>query len=203
MFHKLLIVICKIRLWCCWLILAWAPQAAINPCAGQANTVQCEIPAASNSSSSKTCECLCQSCCNPGIQTKKLYFNMRSSFYWITWIVGVFEKWMFGCICRWHPWVSLKSMHMASAVKGDCVFRLVTSQSTEVHVITQDLGIVFVFPSVLRKYFFFLWWIFFSCRICTVNCTQPGEWYYWRVWGFTEESSCEKFCHEFYHLSYI
>lgn len=62
---------------------------------------------------------------------------------------------MFGCICRWHPWVSLKSMHMASAVKGDCVFRLVTSQSTKVHVITQDLGIVFVFPSVLRKYFFF------------------------------------------------
>lgn len=45
-------------------------------------------------------------------------------------------------------------MPMASAIKGDNVFRLVTSQSTEVHVITQDLGVVFVFPSVLRKSFF-------------------------------------------------
>lgn len=52
-------------------------------------------------------------------------------------------------------------MPMASAIKGDDVFRVVTSQSTEVHVITQDLGVVFVFPNVLRKSLFFLWWIFF------------------------------------------
>lgn len=31
-----------------------------------------------------------------------------------------------------------QSMPMASAINGDDVFRLVTSQSTEVHVITQD-----------------------------------------------------------------
>lgn len=50
-----------------------------------------------------------------------------------------------------------QSMPVASAIKDDNVFRLVTSQSTEVHVITQDLGVVFVFPSVLRKSFFFFY----------------------------------------------
>lgn len=54
-----------------------------------------------------------------------------------------------------------QSMYMASAIKDNYVFRLVTSQSTEVHVITQDLGVVFVFPSVLRKSFFFCGEYFF------------------------------------------
>lgn len=68
----------------------------------------------------------------------------------------------------------MPGMPMASAVKGDDVFGLVTSQSTEVHVITQDLGVVFVFPSVLRKSFF-SYGEYFLCRTCTVNCVQPGE----------------------------
>lgn len=71
-----------------------------------------------------------------------------------------------------------QSMHVASAIKGGYVFRLVTSQSTEVHVITQDLGVVFVFPNVLRKSFFFPMVNIFLCRTCTVNCVQPGERYY-------------------------
>lgn len=54
-----------------------------------------------------------------------------------------------------------QSICMASAIKGDYVFRLVTSQSTEVHVITQDLGVVFVFPSVLRKSFVFFYGEYF------------------------------------------
>lgn len=71
-----------------------------------------------------------------------------------------------------------QSMPMASFIKGDNAFRLVTSQSTEVHVITQDLRVVFVFPSVLRKSFFFSMVNIFLCRTCTVNCVQPGEQYY-------------------------
>lgn len=67
-----------------------------------------------------------------------------------------------------------QSMPMPSAIKGDNVFGLVTSQSTEVHVITQDLGVVLVFPSVFRKSFFSMVNIFLF-RTRTVNCVQTGE----------------------------
>lgn len=83
--------------------------------------------------------------------------------------LGVFEDGICGFLWR------LPVMPMASAIKGDNVFRLVTSQSTEVHVITQDLGVVFVFPSVLRKSFFPMVNIFYLEHILWTVFSQGSD----------------------------
>lgn len=135
---------------------------------------------------------------------KEAIFQYEKQFLMITWIVSVFEKWTFGYIWRWHPWVSLKA-------SSQCLWPLLSRVTMFLgwwhhralkYMYHTGLRGCICFSKCLEEVFFF-YGEYFLFRTHTVNCVQPGERYYWRVWDLTEESSCEKFCREFYHLSYI
>lgn len=107
-FHKLPIVICKTYLWCCWLILAWAPQAASIQCwTGKHSTVwdSCCLKLLLFQDLQMPVSIMLQS----RHSDKEAVFQYEKQFLMNYLKCQFFGKWMFGCICRWHPWVSLKA----------------------------------------------------------------------------------------------